>query len=223
MPARARSTRTVEHLLPGILGWAAIALLLAGGTTGSAAVSPPSPTQAVKASIDEVIGLLTDEQLKKPGQLERRRKLIEEAVGRRFDYEEISKRALAAQWPKLSEAERREFVDLFKALLANTYGDKIEGYSGEQVHYLKERLENPYAEVQTKVISSKTELPLDYRLLNKSGDWWVYDVVIDGVSLVKNYRGQFERIIRTESYAALVEKLRKKSEDIKAPKSKKHE
>ncbi len=212
----APSLRIIARPLQGIVGTMALALVLAAGATAA----PDSPTQAIKTSIDEVIGLLTDEHLKQPGQLERRRKLIEEAVGRRFDYEEMSKRALAAQWPKLNEAERREFVDLFKALLANTYGDKIEGYSGEQVHYLKERLENPYAEVQTKVISGKTELPLDYRLLNKSGDWRVYDVIVDGVSLVKNYRGQFERIIRAESYTALVDKLRKKSEDIKAPKPK---
>ncbi|MBM4123474.1 MAG: ABC transporter substrate-binding protein [Nitrospira sp.] len=200
-----------------ILAWVtATILVLAGGP----ATAAETPTEAVRSTVNEVIRLLSDEELKRPGQSEKRRKLVEEAVGQRFDYEELSKRALAAQWPKLSQAERQEFVDLFKSLLSNTYGDKVEGYSGEQVHYLKERLEGAYAEVQTKVVSSKTELPLDYRLLKKSDDWRIYDVIIDGVSLVKNYRGQFERIIKTESYAALVDKLRKKSTDIKAPQAK---
>lgn len=199
------------------LAWVtATILVLAGGP----ATAAETPTEAVRSTVNEVIRLLSDEELKKPGQSEKRRKLVEEAVGQRFDYEELSKRALAAQWPKLSQAERQEFVDLFKSLLSNTYGDKVEGYSGEQVHYLKERLEGAYAEVQTKVVSSKTELPLDYRLLKKSDDWRIYDVIIDGVSLVKNYRGQFERIIKTDSYAALVDKLRKKSTDIKAPQTK---
>ncbi|TAJ25553.1 MAG: ABC transporter substrate-binding protein [Nitrospirae bacterium] len=211
------SIKSARHALRGVLWGAAAALFLAGGAPATAA---ETPTEAVRSTVNEVIRLLSDEELKQPAQSEKRRKLVEEAVGQRFDYEELAKRSLAAQWTKLSQAERQEFVDLFKSLLSNTYGDKIEGYAGEQVHYLKERLEGAYAEVQTKVSSNKTDMPLDYRLLNKSGDWRVYDVVVDGVSLVKNYRGQFERIIKTESYAALVEKLRKKSSDIKAPRSK---
>ncbi|MGQ0811792.1 MAG: MlaC/ttg2D family ABC transporter substrate-binding protein, partial [Nitrospiraceae bacterium] len=80
-----------------------------------------------------------------------------------------------------------------------------------------ERTEKDYAEVRTKVVSGKAEIPLDYRLLNKSGDWRVYDVVVDGVSLVNNYRGQFSKIIRSSSYADLVEQLRKKADKIKSP------
>jgi phospholipid transport system substrate-binding protein len=179
------------------------------------AIASEPPTGTVKGTINEVIGLLTDEDLKQPSQSARRRKLIEEAVGKRFDYEEMAKRSLAAQWNKLSEPEKQEFVELFQALLSNSYANKIEGYSGEQVHYLKERVDGAYAEVRTKIVSTKSEFPLDYRLVNQSGDWRVYDVVIDGVSLVKNYRSQFERIIRSSTYNELVEKLMKKSADIK--------
>jgi phospholipid transport system substrate-binding protein len=102
-------------------------------------------------------------------------------------------------------------------LLTNSYAEKIETYSGEGVHYLNERTEKEYAEVRTKVLSGKTEIPLDYRLINKGDDWRVYDVVIDGVSLVRNYREQFAKILKASSYADLVEQLRKKSDKLKSP------
>jgi len=194
-------------LRAGIRGLAAVIVLVGGASAepGGAA------TEAVRSTINEVIRVLKDAELKKPGRAEERRLLLEKVIGDRFNYEEMSRRALGAQWNKLSAQERYEFVDLFKGLLSGTYADKIEGYSGEQVHYLNERLEADYAEVRTKVATDKTEIPLDYRLLNKSGDWRVYDVVVDGVSLVNNYRSQFTKIIRESSYADLLEKLREKS------------
>ncbi len=178
--------------------------------SGAALSAPGAPTEAVRSTLNEAIRILTDEQLKKADRAQERRRLLEAVVGARFSYEEMAKRALARQWRKLSEQERREFVELFKTLLTNSYADKIEGYSGENVVYLSERREGRYAEVRTKVVSEKLEIPLDYRLLLNAGTWRVYDVVVDGVSLVKNYRGQFARIIRTSSYADLVERLRKK-------------
>jgi phospholipid transport system substrate-binding protein len=176
-----------------------------------------SPTESVKGSINEVIRILKDESLKKPDKADERRRLLEKTVGERFSYEEMSKRSLGAQWQSLNEKERQEFVELFQEFLTNSYADRITGYSGEQVQYLGERIEQSFAEVRTKVVSGKTEIPLDYRMMNKSGDWRVYDVVIDGVSLVNNYRGQFSKIIRTSSYADLVEKLKKKSAKISSP------
>jgi len=204
-------------LLACIRGVAAVILLIGGASAepGGAA------TEAVRSTINEVIRILKDAELKKPGRAEERRLLLEKVIGDRFNYDEMARRSLGAQWNKLSDKERQEFVDLFKGLLSGSYVDKIEGYSGEQVHYLNERLEADYAEVRTKVASDKTEIPLDYRLLNKSGDWRVYDVVVDGVSLVNNYRSQFTKIIRESSYADLLEKLRekskKKSEQPQAP------
>jgi phospholipid transport system substrate-binding protein len=204
-------------LLACIRGLAAVILLVGGASAepGGAA------TEAVRSTINEVIRILKDMELKKPGRAEERRLLLEKVIGDRFNYDEMARRSLGAQWNKLSDKERQEFVGLFKGLLSGSYVDKIEGYSGEQVHYLNERLEADYAEVRTKVASDKTEIPLDYRLLNKSGDWRVYDVVVDGVSLVNNYRSQFTKIIRESSYADLLEKLRekskKKSEQPQAP------
>lgn len=190
-------------------------ILLVGGVRPAAAAG--AATDAVKSTIDQVIRILEDKELKKPDRLAERRRLLEQVIGERFSYDEMAKRSLAAEWKKLSEEQRKEFVDLFRTLLSRTYADKIEGYSGEQIQYLNERLQEGYAEVRTKVVSGKAEVPLDYRLMNLSGEWRVYDVVVDGVSLVNNYRGQFAKIIRSSSYADLVERLRKKSDQIDSP------
>lgn len=172
-------------------------------------------TDAMKGTIDEVLRILQDKELKQPAKADERRQQLEKVVGDRFDYTEMSRRALGAPWNKLSDKEKDEFVGLFKTLLVNSYADKIETYSGEGVQYINERGEKDYAEVRTKVLTGKTEIPLDYRLLNKSSVWRVYDVVIDGVSLVNNYRGQFTKILSSGTYADLVDQLRKKSEKIK--------
>ena len=185
------------------LGWGA-APAMAGGAA----------TEAIRGTINEVIRILDDQGMKKPERAQERRKLLEKVVGGRFSYEEMAKRTLAAQWRKLDEKQQREFVDLFKRLLTNSYADKVEGYSGEQVHYINERTEGDYAEVRTRAESGKVEIPLDYRMLNKDGEWRVYDVVIDGVSLVSNYRGQFAKIIRTSGYDDLVKQLREKSDQF---------
>jgi phospholipid transport system substrate-binding protein len=174
-------------------------------------------TDAVRSTINEVIRILQDEDLKKAGRAEERRQLLERTIGTRFSYEEMSKRSLGAHWNKLTPAEKQEFVELFKQLLSSAYAGKIEGYSGEQVSYINERLQDGYAEVRTKVVSGKAEIPLDYRLLQSGGEWRVYDVVVDGVSLVSNYRGQFSKILRTSSYADLVDRLRKKPDEFKKP------
>ncbi len=176
-----------------------------------------SATEAMKATIDEVLRVLKDKELKQPAKADERRQQLEKVVGDRFDYEEMSRRALGAPWNQLADKEKKEFVALFRTLLTNSYADKIETYSGEGVQYINERTEKEYAEVRTKVLTGKTEIPLDYRMLNKAGDWRVYDVILDGVSLVNNYRGQFSKILKSSNYADLVDQLRKKSEKIKAP------
>lgn len=175
-------------------------------------------TQAVKQTVDQVLAILDDQALKDPARADERRAKLEEVIGKRFDYEEMGKRALAAHWNKLNRGQQEEFVTLFQRFLSNSYAGNIDGYAGEKVEYVKERHKGSFAEVQTKVVSPKNEIPLDYRLLQKNGEWRVYDVVIDGVSLMKNYRGQFSRIIKTSSYDGLLEKLRTKSDQIAKPK-----
>ena len=194
----------------GLASGIACLLLLLGGVTVQSAVAG-SPTEAMKSTIDETLKIVQDKDLKQPGRTEERRRRLEQVVGDRFDYQEMSRRALGAPWNTLSDKDKEEFVALFRTLLINSYADKIETYSGEGVQYINERTEKDYAEVRTKVLNGKVEIPLDYRLLNKGDNWRVYDVVVDGVSLVNNYRGQFSKILRSSTFADLVDQLRKKS------------
>lgn len=170
-----------------------------------------SPTETVRETVAQVLRILDDPGLKDEAQQAARRRLLEETISKRFDYREMSKRTLASQWNRLSEEERTEFVTLFKQFLSDRYAGRIQDYSGEKVVYLSERLEGQYAEVRTKFVSSKTEYPLDYRLINREGRWYAYDIIADGISLVKNYRSQFEKILRTGSYQDLVARLRDRS------------
>ena len=187
--------------------WVAISLVWCSMVWGA-----ETPTQAVKETIDQVLLVLEDETLKDPARAAERREKLEVIIGQRFDYEEMAKRTLSAKWKKLNAEQRNEFVELFQQFLTHSYVGNVDGYSGEQVEYLKERLKGDFAEVQTKVVSPKVQIPLDYRLLKKNEKWGVYDVVIDGVSLTKNYRGQFSRIIKSSSFDGLLDKLRSKTD-----------
>lgn len=195
---------------------AVMGLCLSFGVEFPQAFAGP-PTDSMKGTIDEVLRIIRDKELKQAAKAEERRSLLEKVVAERFDYQEMSRRALGAPWNQLSDKEKQEFVSLFQTLLTNSYAEKVESYSGEGVQYLNERTEKDYAEVRTKILSGKTEIPLDYRLINHGADWRVYDVVVDGVSLVNNYRGQFTKILRASSYPDLVDQLRKKSDKLKSP------
>ena len=185
---------------------------------GLPAAAFASVTDQVKQVVDEVVRIVGDAELKKPQHEPRRRQALKKTIGSIFDYQEMAQRSLATHWKGRSPAERQEFVSLFERLLENSYADKIESYHNEKIVYLKESVEGPRAEVKSKVIAPKgDEYSLDYRLTQKGGKWMVYDVVIEGVSLVSNYRGQFNRIINSQGYPELVKKLRTKSEEIKAP------
>ncbi len=172
-----------------------------------------SPTEVIQSTSREVIRVLEDAQVKGPEHAVERQRRLEQVIGDRFDFSEMAKRSLGAQWRTLTDAERKEFVELFQRLLSNTYLAKIEGYAGEQVMCLGERVEGSYAEVQTKILMGKDEIPVNYRLLSTGGEWRIYDAMVDGVSLVNNYRGQFARILKSDSYAGLLEQLRKKSQE----------
>ncbi|MGD9850622.1 MAG: phospholipid-binding protein MlaC [Nitrospirales bacterium] len=187
-------------------------LIFLWATIGGAGLAEMTPTSSVKSTIDEVLAVLSDQAMKVPEKQAERRAKLEEIIGGRFDYEEMAKRTLPTQWKSLKTEQQMEFVSLFQQFLANSYVGNVDGYSGEQIEYGKERQKGDFAEVQTKVVSPKVQIPLDYRLLKKNGEWRVYDVVIDGVSLMKNYRGQFARIIDSDSFDTLLEKLRTKTD-----------
>ncbi len=171
-----------------------------------------TPTEAIRSTSTEVIRLLHDEELQKPARNAERLRLLEKVVGNRFSYDEMSKRALGQQWNQLTDKEKKEFVTLFRTLLVKTYANKIDGYGRQRLQYLDERSKEGFAEVRTKIVYAKNEFLLDFRMLQRAGEWLVYDVIVDGISLINNYRGQFTKILRSSSYAELVEMLRKKTE-----------
>jgi phospholipid transport system substrate-binding protein len=163
-----------------------------------------------------VIRILSNEGLKQPGRSAERRQEIEQVVRHRVSYEEMAKRALGVPWLELTDAERQEFVGLFVQLLRDTFAGRIDDYSDQQVIYLSEQREEHFAEVRTKLSGHKMDTLLDFRLADRFGDWLVYDVVIDGASIVSNYRAQFTSIIRDMSYAGLVKKMKEKTLVVKA-------
>jgi phospholipid transport system substrate-binding protein len=169
-----------------------------------------APTEAMRATISQALGVLQDQELKKPERTEERVTRLKKIADLRFDYGEMAKRSLGGQWDKLVERERQEFVDLFTEFLTATYVEKMHSYSGEEVTFLNEQLEGNHAEVKSIMIGKKSEVLMDYRLMKKGDDWKVYDVLIDGISLVQNYRGQFAAILRSSSYEHLVQMLREK-------------
>jgi phospholipid transport system substrate-binding protein len=200
-----------------------LAVVLAGSLVGgemlglmSTAWAGP-PTEAVRKSVDDVIRILEDPAWKKPEKKEERRKLLEQTIAQRFNFSEMAKRSLGAEWAKRTPEEQKEFAANFQTLLSNTYIGRIEAYSGEKVQYLKELNDNEYSEVYTKVDNGKSVIDLTYKMENSGGEWRVYDVVVEGTGLVQNYREQFKRILRKDSFAELSKQLRDKSAHIKAP------
>ena len=182
---------------------------------GVAPMAAGTATAAIKTTIKQMFVILNDEELKTPGRAEERRQQLEKVIGNRIAYDEMAKRSLGPQWAQLNEEERQEFVRLYAQLLRDTYSSRFDRYSDEKVEFLQETLQGDYAEVRTRLTSSKFSLDVDYRMLQRAGDWRVYDIVVDGISLVHSYREQFTKIIRTYSYEELVTKLRQKTGEIK--------
>jgi len=192
-------------------------MLLLAVVCGSASAWA-SVTDEVKKTVDQVVSIVSDANLKKPQNESKRRAALKKAISRIFDYGEMAKRSLGVHWKGRSSSEQKEFVSLFSTLLENSYAGKIESYENEKILYEKEIIDGDYAEVKSRVVTAKRdEYSLDYRFLKEGSRWMVYDVVIEGVSLVSNYRSQFNKIILNQGYGALVKKLKTKSEEIAAP------
>jgi phospholipid transport system substrate-binding protein len=170
-----------------------------------------APTEVTKQVIEKALDILNDPNLAGPAQKNRRHQMVKQIVDRHFDYREMAKRSLGPTWGKINSGQQDEFVRLFAELLEASYADKIDRYAKRvRIDYTGETQDGDYAEVRTVVVRPNDRIPLNYRLLNESGTWRVYDVVIEGVSLVSNYRSQFSRIINESSYESLVKRLRTK-------------
>ena len=188
--------------------------VLAGPAVGQTTV-----TDQVKKVVDQVVSIVTDKELKKPENENKRQQKLKNVIGAIFDYGEMARLSLGRNWRGRTPAEQKEFVPLLEDVLRRAYARKIESYNNEKIVYLGETNDGKYAEVKSKVITPKgDEYSINYRLMNKGGKWVVYDVVIEGVSLVANYRTQFDRIIREKGYNELVNKLKARSGEIKGPK-----
>jgi len=180
-----------------------------------AAQAMASITNEVKKSVDEVVRIVSNKEMKKNEH--KRRQALKQVISGIFDYSEMAKRTLGKHWNQRTPAEKKQFTDLFATLLENSYADKIESYHNEKIVYLSESLDGNYSEVRSNIITAKhDEFSLNYKLINENGTWMVYDVVIEGVSLVSNYRSQFNKIISQHGYGELLKKLETKKEDLRS-------
>ena len=175
---------------------------------GSIAAAGDAQDQ-LKISMDKVIALLSDDSLKAPEKTLERRGMIFDVLRGCFDYAEMGKRSLGRHWKDISEEDQDKFVDAFSKLMQNSYILKIERYSDEQVIFKGERTKGKYYYVYTDIVSSEKKIPINYSMHAVGNNWLVYDVIIEGVSLVKNYRTQFAQTMQKESFAGLMGKINK--------------
>ena len=169
-------------------------------------------TSQLKGTIEKVIKIVQDEALKNDKQA--RRVALRKIIGERFNYRQMVRRSLAKNWDARSDQERQKFIELFKSLLENSYANKLEAYKDEEINYLDEMIKGKYALVKTEVVRKSSTIGVDYKLIQENGNWQVYDFVIEGVSMIRNYRSQFTKIIRRDSYEVLVQKLTDKINEL---------
>jgi phospholipid transport system substrate-binding protein len=171
-----------------------------------------SPQEQVRTSVDRVIDTLKDKSLTgKP-----RRERLTSIIRPRFDFRVMSRWVLGVQWRRATEPQKQRFTELFSDLLEATYIGKIENYTDERVEYGEERIEGDRALVETKVVTKSAEIPIDYKLLREGEEWRVYDVVIENVSLVRNYRSTYDEIARKEGIDALLGRMEEKLAELRS-------
>ncbi|MDH7500931.1 MAG: ABC transporter substrate-binding protein [candidate division NC10 bacterium] len=169
------------------------------------------PTDLLKQTTDRVLEILRDPKLKEKSRIAERRRLLRKIADERFDWEEMAKRSLAIHWAERTPEEKKEFVALFSDLLERSYMGKIESYKDEKVLFVGEKIDGDYATVETQIVTQReVEVPIHYRLRKKGNEWFIYDVSIEGVSLVNNYRTQFNRILSSSSFAELIKRMKVK-------------
>lgn len=177
--------------------------------TQSAVSATPDPTEQFRPFIDKVTKTLADPGLKTLPKHEKSRRVIS-VVREHFDFREMSKRVIGQQWRNLSNDEQNEFESLFTQLLQYAYVGKIDDYTGQQVQFTQQRIKGERAEVQTLLIDKDKSIPVAYIMLLKGDQWMAYDVIVEGVSLVRNYMEQFNEILRKDGYSGLVTQIKQK-------------
>jgi len=169
----------------------------------------------VKSSVDRVIKLVQNAELQKPANTDKRRTQIREVARGFFDFEDMTKRTLARHWAARTPDERKRFTELFSDLLENSYITKIEAYGGEKIAYLPEQADGDTVTVRSRLMTQRgTDIPIDYRMQKAGAAFMAYDILIEGVSLVANYRTQFNRVITQSSYQELVKRMEQKQLEV---------
>jgi phospholipid transport system substrate-binding protein len=193
------------------LGLLVAGLVLASWITPQR-VSAGVPTEQIRTTVDKAIVVLRDFRLKPAAKTKERRDQLKQILFARFDFTEMAKRALGANWRRRTAKEQEEFVQLFTELLERAYADIIESYTDEKIIYIGERLDGAYADVASKILtSSGTEFSITYKAHLINSEWRVYDVVAENISVVNNFRSQFDRVIAKSSYEELLRRLRDKA------------
>lgn len=171
------------------------------------------PTDQIKATVDKAIVVLKDPRLKPNAKNKERREQLKQILFARFDFTEMAKRALGANWRRRTLKEQEEFIQLFTELLERAYAETIESYTNEKIVYIGEKLEGVYADVNSKILTGKgEEFSINYKAHLIGSEWRVYDVIVENISMVNNFRSQFNRIIGNTSYEELIRRLRDKAE-----------
>jgi len=192
-----------------------VAVVLALVVAPVTAARAGQASDQLKVQIERVVKAIDDPDLKKESRALDRRKSVRKIAEDIFDFGETAKRSLGRHWLARSAAEREEFTGLFADLLERSYISKIELFNGERIQFVGDSADGDQAVVRTKIVTKQgTEIPVDYRMLKKGDRWLVYDVIIEGVSLIANYRTQFNKIIQTSSYQELVKKMKTKQEEF---------
>ncbi len=198
------SGRPAWRVLAAVMS-VAVALLLVPAPSRAG-----EPTDQVRGAIDRVLEILKKKDLQAKERRAERRTLLREEISKAFDFDEMAKRSLGPAWRQRTPEERKEYVALFRQVLENSYLGKVESYQGEKIRYVKDSVEEGrFATVETLIVTGKgQEIPLNYRMVKEKSDWRVYDVVIEEISLVNNYRSQFSGILQKSSFQDLLARLK---------------
>jgi phospholipid transport system substrate-binding protein len=179
------------------------------------AVDYSTPMGRVQDSVEQIIGVLRSDDLSR----EQRWALVAEVIDNSFDFRSMSQSVLSTSWRRASLEERERFIEFFSQYIENTYRSKIEAYTNQKVIYGKETIRGDRAVVETVIVTDSTKIPVSYRLKNNQGDWYAYDVVIEGVSLVNNYRNTFSAIAKNEGMEGLLSDIQRRIDNYKAAES----
>jgi len=203
--------KITTHTLRTVLGL--LMILLPATPLVALSSTVPDPTEQMKPFVNKMTKILAEADFKNDRQCSICQRLID--ISReRFDYNEMSKRVLGKAWRKLSKDEKENFIDLFTELLQYAYVGKIQNYAGQSIEFKGQRIKGKRAEVKTEIVDRNKTIPVSYIMLLEGDQWMVYDVVAEGVSLIRNYMEQFREILRKEQYSGLVKQIEKKVKEL---------